>query len=75
MGVWYGLFTQGLATKSILGIFAAKAQKPKTNKIKISNKADQGEPVKLSNKFDAKPVCLPKGFQNVLQAITSVCLF
>lgn len=42
--------------KEYIRCFAAKAQKPKTNKIKISNKADQKKPVKLSNKFDAKPV-------------------
>lgn len=52
MAYLYGVLLQ----KVYQVFFAAKAQKPKTNKIKISNKADQEEPVKLSNKFDAKPV-------------------
>lgn len=42
--------------KEYIRYFAAKAQKPKTNKIKTSNKADQKKPVKPSNKLDAKPV-------------------
>lgn len=42
--------------KENIRYFCSGTQKPKTNKIKISNKPNQEKPVKLSNKSDAKPM-------------------
>lgn len=47
--------------KEYIRYFCSGAQKPKTNKIKISNKPDQEKQVKFSNKLDAKPMCYAKG--------------
>lgn len=47
--------------KEYIRYLCSRAQKPKTNKIKISNKPDLEKPVKFSNKFDAKPMWYAKG--------------